>query len=80
MGAIQGMLWEGPREVQAKPKRPMASRGATGFVSGVWKVWGFGGGSTVEEPPESCFWFETVRVFAADTTEPVDRWEVGKVG
>lgn len=28
MGAIQGMPWEGPREVQAKPKRPIVSRGA----------------------------------------------------
>ena len=28
MGAIQGMPWEGPREVQAKTKRPIVSRGA----------------------------------------------------
>lgn len=28
LGAIQGMPWEGPRDVQAKPKRPIASSGA----------------------------------------------------
>jgi hypothetical protein len=29
MGAIHGIPWEGPSDVQAKPKRPIASRGAT---------------------------------------------------
>jgi hypothetical protein len=53
MGAIQEMLWEGPREVQAKSKRPIVSRGtrkrshqrrilgerATPAQRRVWKWW-----------------------------------------